>query len=142
MQQNDRFADDDAVSPVIGVILMVAVTVILAAVVGTFVLALGDEGETPAPQAKFTFDEDATNNEITITHDSGDRIEESKVTVVDSEGETAACESGPSDWPDTEITSGDSCTIDGVSGDGRIRVTWDPEDGSTTDTLATHNYDI
>ena len=34
--------DDDAVSPVIGVILMVAITVILAAVIGTFVLGLGD----------------------------------------------------------------------------------------------------
>ena len=34
--------DDRAVSPVIGVILMVAITVILAAVIGTFVLGLGD----------------------------------------------------------------------------------------------------
>lgn len=33
--------DDRAVSPVIGVILMVAITVILAAVIGTFVLGLG-----------------------------------------------------------------------------------------------------
>jgi len=32
--------DDRAVSPVIGVILMVAITVILAAVIGTFVLGL------------------------------------------------------------------------------------------------------
>ncbi|MDB2285460.1 type IV pilin N-terminal domain-containing protein [Halorubrum ezzemoulense] len=35
--------DDRAVSPVIGVILMVAITVILAAVIGTFVLGLGDQ---------------------------------------------------------------------------------------------------
>jgi len=35
-------SDDRAVSPVIGVILMVAITVILAAVIGTFVLGLGD----------------------------------------------------------------------------------------------------
>jgi len=34
--------DNTAVSPVIGVILMVAITVILAAVIGTFVLGLGD----------------------------------------------------------------------------------------------------
>jgi len=33
--------DDRGVSPVIGVILMVAITVILAAVIGTFVLNLG-----------------------------------------------------------------------------------------------------
>jgi len=44
----------DAVSPVIGVILMVAITVILAAVIGTFVLGLGDLQE-PAT-AGFTAD--------------------------------------------------------------------------------------
>ncbi|MFB6224001.1 MAG: type IV pilin, partial [Haloarcula sp.] len=32
---------DDAVSPVIGVVLMVAITVILAAVIGSFVVGLG-----------------------------------------------------------------------------------------------------
>jgi len=41
--------NDSAVSPVIGVILMVAITVILAAVIGTFVLGLGDSvQETPS----------------------------------------------------------------------------------------------
>lgn len=39
---------DRAVSPVIGVILMVAITVILAAVIGSFVLGIGgDLDETP-----------------------------------------------------------------------------------------------
>jgi flagellin-like protein len=38
--------EDRAVSPVIGVILMVAITVILAAVIGTFVLGLGENVET------------------------------------------------------------------------------------------------
>ena len=38
MDMKKLFADDSAVSPVIGVILMVAITVILAAVIGSFVL--------------------------------------------------------------------------------------------------------
>ncbi|MFP3947034.1 MAG: archaellin/type IV pilin N-terminal domain-containing protein, partial [Archaeoglobaceae archaeon] len=38
-----RFADEKAVSPVIGVILMVAITVILAAVIASFVFGLGSE---------------------------------------------------------------------------------------------------
>jgi len=43
MSEQTSFArsDDRGVSPVIGVILMVAITVILAAVIGTFVLNLG-----------------------------------------------------------------------------------------------------
>ncbi|TKX64810.1 type IV pilin [Halorubrum sp. GN12_10-3_MGM] len=43
MKLSNQFnGQDRAVSPVIGVILMVAITVILAAVIGTFVLGLGD----------------------------------------------------------------------------------------------------
>ena len=55
--------DSRAVLPVIGVILMVAITVILAAVIGTFVLGLGDSVES-APQASFNFDyDDSVTNE-------------------------------------------------------------------------------
>lgn len=45
-----------AVSPVIGVILMVAITVILAAVIGAFVLEIGDRQET-APSTSFDTDQ-------------------------------------------------------------------------------------
>lgn len=41
---------DRAVSPVIGVILMVAITVILAAVIGSFVLGLGEDIGNSGPQ--------------------------------------------------------------------------------------------
>ncbi|MEF8885577.1 MAG: type IV pilin N-terminal domain-containing protein, partial [Haloarculaceae archaeon] len=58
MKISELFTDDDAVSPVIGVILMVAITVILAAVIATFVLGLGDQVSNTAPQASFGFDWD------------------------------------------------------------------------------------
>ena len=57
--------DDRAVSPVIGVILMVAITVILAAVIGTFVLGLGDQIGGSAT-AGVTVDGDNTS-EATVT---------------------------------------------------------------------------
>ncbi len=60
MKLKQLFEDDDAVSPVIGVILMVAITVILAAVIGTFVLGLGDQVGDTAPQASFSFDYNST----------------------------------------------------------------------------------
>jgi flagellin-like protein len=50
---------DRAVSPVIGVILMVAITVILAAVIGAFVLEIGDQQET-APNASFDTEQEET----------------------------------------------------------------------------------
>ncbi len=49
MDFKQLFDDDRAVSPVIGVILMVAITVILAAVIGTFVLGLGDQVQNTNP---------------------------------------------------------------------------------------------
>src|SRR6056297_3476011 len=67
--------DDGAVSPVIGVILMVAITVILAAVIGTFVLGLGS-GQSANPQAGVSFDKDSSGITITVTSvDQADKIE-------------------------------------------------------------------
>jgi flagellin-like protein len=57
--------DDSAVSPVIGVILMVAITVILAAVIGTFVLGLGENVQT-TPTAGVNVDQEA-NQSLTFT---------------------------------------------------------------------------
>jgi len=86
------FDDDRAVSPVIGVILMVAITVILAAVIGTFVLGLGDQVQDTTPRASFGFSTEtvstqdggsdtATLTSVSITHESGDTIADSNLDV-------------------------------------------------------------
>ena len=74
MQLKQLLNDDDAVSPVIGVILMVAITVILAAVIGTFVLGLGDQVQTTAPNANFQFDYTSESGNLSITHNGGDGV--------------------------------------------------------------------
>ncbi len=60
--------DERAVSPVIGVILMVAITVILAAVIAAFVMDMGQNQEPPVQAA---VDAEVTNSDgqvqITIT---------------------------------------------------------------------------
>ena len=67
MEPSNLFKSDDrAVSPVIGVILMVAITVILAAVIGTFVLGLG-EGISQGASAGVTVNESATPHKVTLT---------------------------------------------------------------------------
>jgi len=76
MNIKDLFTEDRGVSPVIGVILMVAITVILAAVIGAFVLGLGDQASTTAPQASINVDSvDAGEDEIVLRHTGGDTIE-------------------------------------------------------------------
>lgn len=62
-------ADNAAVSPVIGVVLMVGITVILATVIGTFVLNLGNDLDRNV-QAGVNVKGDAANNEISVTFTS------------------------------------------------------------------------
>jgi flagellin-like protein len=69
--------DDSAVSPVIGVILMVAITVILAAVIGTFVLGLGDNVQE-TPTAAIESDQDQTQFALTIV--SAGNIDSAQLT--------------------------------------------------------------
>ncbi|RDZ54925.1 type IV pilin [Haloferax sp. Atlit-6N] len=114
MKIRQLLADDGAVSPVIGVILMVAITVILAAVIGTFVLGLGGQTAT-APQASFSFDynnnsanvggNDGVNGDVLkITHESGSQIASARLSVaisgaVDGAGTSKSFTTGP-DIPD------------------------------------------
>jgi flagellin-like protein len=65
--------DERAVSPVIGVILMVAITVILAAVIASFVLNLGQGTET-TPQTTIDVDYDSNDDDLTISHNGGDPL--------------------------------------------------------------------
>ena len=67
MKSKTAFKNNDrGVSPVIGVILMVAITVILAAVIGTFVLGLGESVETN-PTAGISIDDNETVTLISLS---------------------------------------------------------------------------
>ena len=115
--------EDRGVSPVIGVILMVAITVILAAVIGTFVLGLGDRVSQASPNANFGFDYTAANNnQVEITHDGGDAVEGGQVKVT-VHGE-AVWEAGSvqnsyniltDNWGTDKITAGDNLEFDSGS---------------------------
>ena len=89
-------SSDRGVSPVIGVILMVAITVILAAVIGTFVLGLGQDVSQTAPQASITFENASGAGNITIAHEGGDTLtENTKVTANGSDAGTFDDPLGP-----------------------------------------------
>ncbi|WP_135851292.1 type IV pilin [Halorussus salinus] len=135
MNLKNLFSDEDAVSPVIGVILMVAITVILAAVIGTFVLGLGDRVSQASPSATFTFDysENGGNITVDVVHDGGDAVTADQVNVsvggqnvygngklVDNSG------SVNSSFPSSDITAGDTLTINSstfANGD-TVKVIW------------------
>lgn len=75
-------ADARGVSPVIGVVLMVAITVVLAAVIGTFVLDLAGTAGEPAPTASLAVTADAANDRLAIAHRGGDVVVSTRTRVV------------------------------------------------------------
>lgn len=136
MNIKELFTDDSAVSPVIGVILMVAITVILAAVIGSFVLNLGGSLNDTAPQASFGFDYNASGTNVTVTHQSGDTIEAAQLNVTSTSGSMSLATGSP--WP-TTVGAGDSATYnngDPWSGE-TVRVVWTSETGENSATLST-----
>lgn len=129
--------DDRAVSPVIGVILMVAITVILAAVIGTFVLGLGDQVQQTSPNAQFSYDFDGDGN-VTITHDGGDGIDADRLHVTSSNGSADWSEGGSSADRVTAGVSFDSADTDvsPIPTGDTVRVVWTAPDGDRSSTLA------
>lgn len=137
------FTEDRAVSPVIGVILMVAITVILAAVIGTFVLNLGQEVQQSSPQA--TFDINSTDltdgSNATITHTNGDSIEAANLYAngdINSSGSSVS--SLANTISDDTMSAGESFEVEANSDSGTISVTWEATDGSSSATLQTFDY--
>ncbi|MCZ7381352.1 MAG: type IV pilin N-terminal domain-containing protein [Candidatus Methanoperedens sp.] len=79
--------NDEAVSPVIGVILMVAITVILAAVIAAFVFGMGTPTKAPQVQLKII----ANSTGIQIIHSGGDSLilKDEKLTLTFANNNTA-----------------------------------------------------
>ena len=140
-------ADEEnrAVSPVIGVILMVAITVILAAVIGTFVLGLGDQVQQTSPNAQWDWENnnaDANTNDdnnLTVSHQSGDSVNAGNLGVTGDPITNTQCDEGggsAGQWTDSEVSAGDSCLMDGsdelAGNSGTVRLIWQGDGSSST----------
>jgi len=148
MQQLKKlFTEDDAVSPVIGVILMVAITVILAAVIASFVLGLGDQSD-PAPTVDFDIEYDGTDGDLLVTHSDGDELSSDNLFIRGSGiGDSYDTGNSPDgDW--TTLVSGSTTTVGAgdsaefgdttdTSSDYVINIVWEDPDSDTTSTLTT-----
>jgi flagellin-like protein len=148
MRLKQLLNDDNAVSPVIGVILMVAITVILAAVIATFVLGLGEQVSDTTPNANFQGDwvdnssytkaGGAVENStlIEISHTSGPTLEAGSLSIVaDGENITANSTAGI-DLETEDMSAGDTIVVVGGTnaeleeGD-TIRVRWENDNGDS-----------
>jgi len=123
MNVHKLFTDDRAVSPVVGVALLIAITVILAAVIGGVVLGLGTSS-AEAPQASLQFEYDDGENDLTIHHQGGDKLNADHIEV--RSGANTA------DLND-DLSAGGSDTVDIAIDGERINVVWmDPNSNDET----------
>jgi flagellin-like protein len=132
MIENDR-----GVSPVIGVILMVAITVILAAVIGTFVLGLGDSLGASQPSAQIGVSLNSSDN-VTLSHNGGDSIRTGDLTInVNGNSTTYDLEDVVSSaGADDQFSVGNTYTTNQTGAtDQRVVVIHEPSDSIIIDRL-------
>jgi len=140
MKISELVLNDRAVSPMIGVVLMVAITVTLAATAGVFVLNVGQD-EPAVPQTRFDYTYEEATNELVVRHDGGDTL----TTANSGSVEVQLYDNTPGSPPITAtgsfslssgISAGDSVRIaDAYRGD-RVRIVWTAPDGSTTQVIS------
>jgi flagellin-like protein len=154
-----RFADERAVSPVIGAVVLVAITVLLSAVGAVLFFELA-ESPQPAPETSVAVSADAGTDTVTLELTAADTVTEDNtgklVVVVDGENgearKTWATEGGGVvDLNSATLGAGKQVTIDDASGpdtgdltvpfelreDDTIRLVWHAPDDDRTATLAT-----
>ncbi|MFC7216446.1 type IV pilin [Saliphagus sp. GCM10025334] len=113
-----------AVSPVIGVILMVAITVILAAVIAAFVLDLGPGSGDTAPQANYEWTNDSGT--YVVEHRGGEPVDLDSVRV-----------SGGSATMSGEFNTGDTINVTPDNQGDRVQLIW--ERGNSEDILTEYS---
>lgn len=121
-----------------------AVGTVVGAVVASFVLGLGNS-RSQTPTAAFSVAYDDSAETATITHDGGDSIPGSELSIRGTgfQSVSGADMTGPGQWrgttsggtDDTAVAAGDSVTI-GVRSDYEVRVVWQSAEDSTSATLA------
>lgn len=123
--------EERAVSPVIGVVLMVAITVILAAVIAAFVMDMGDDLGESAPTPSMSVDE---NGDVELSHDGGDSFDLSDVTIQDIDGSidddkiSVSGDDGIEGDDEYDVSAGDTITIEDGEANEEITVVHEPSD--------------
>lgn len=157
----DLLTDDDAVSPVIGVSLMIAITATLAGVIALFVFGVGFT-EDVRPNVEFAFDFDAdgadsdpsgpwagngvitasdTDGTLQVFHTAGEDVDTDELFARDrasslyDETGSNTDELRLSDSGVDTLEPGENITL-AVDSDYDVAIVWDPPTEATSATLA------
>ncbi|MWV63307.1 type IV pilin, partial [Halorubrum sp. JWXQ-INN 858] len=130
-------------------------TVILAAVIGTFVLGLGDSIGENAPSASYDWDQFDGSDETPVaevTHVSGQNLDPDRLSarVTYADGSDADTVNDLSAWDADSISSGasisfggatsgaDEASLNDLNEDDEIRIIWTASGGGSSSTLTSY----
>lgn len=121
-------SDERATSPVVGVAMLIAITVILVSVIGISVHGVG-LGSAESPQVTLSFA--VVGNTVEMTHEGGDRLVAGQIVVLDQDGTVRS-------GLQTDLVTGESAEIvANRQGVERITVVWRSPTSGTETVLAT-----
>ena len=153
MDRNPSRGDQRGVSPVIGVILMVAITVLLAATAASLFLGIQDDTlrqKSPTVVLDHKYDADGSSDRLKITHTGGDELETNSLNVVVSNAECGGAHNpnqrytlGALGYSESEVTAGASFSMsdshcagtDLDLSEATVSVVWLGQHGSKSNTL-------
>lgn len=150
------FTDERGVSPAVGIVILIGIAVVLAAVIGAFVFGVSSMVNDPAPDTDIEFVYTSETNNLKLQHNGGTMISPSNsgrlklklsgtvngtingdewndgaLSSVDSEPDvakvTGEINAGDTIWDSTQGTAAGNVT----SGD-TIELVWVSEDGDST----------
>ena len=120
--------DERAVSPVVGVALLIAIAVILAAVIGAVVLGLGTGGvDTPTAQLQLDHDDDGN---LTLVHNGGEPLDENDIVVVVDDDSNHSLNDTLTAGTSVNIVDDDNDPVSADDGDEVVILWEDPQSES------------
>ncbi|MFC5368495.1 type IV pilin [Salinirubrum litoreum] len=136
--------DNRAISPVIGVVLMVAIVVALASIFGAIALGFEDKLQEPAPagayERAYTASGEGNTDDrpfVVITHQFGQSADASNIRIQDDAGNSIYWEDVWTGGPVVKV--GESVHIDGFGSDSVLNpicdagqtywIIWEDDDG-------------
>lgn len=142
--------DRTAVSSVVGVLILIAITVVLAGVVHTFAFSLANDNLQTYPTAGVSIDADADCNGkktsgLVATHVAGDSIpaDELYLESTGDDPELSGSWAAPDEYSTTgvdgTVSASDTasfCAKDEALEDGTVRVVWRADSGARSLVLA------
>ncbi|WP_245180824.1 type IV pilin [Haloarcula amylovorans] len=159
-----RGETDRGISPVIGVVLVVAMVVVLSATVAVYVLDFGDQRATQAPQmaivAEYSERTSGNGEYLNLSFESGETLDKQNLSLVvsgarDSGGTAAPLTGDPlGTQAPTRITSGIEITmhaghfdaVDPAAGEhldlseATLRLVWKPTDAGDADSYVIYRW--